>query len=451
MLPLSFAAFLLYVFLTFFRPIELFAPELSQYRPMLWLWIGAFLLGLMRMLFQWEIAARAPHFILLLSFVIAIVTSRVAEGWAGGGLNAASAFSPSAMLFVLVAMNVTTIQKLKATCITVVAGLLWAAICAVISYHTGWHSEQFVIRQKIDRDNEDIDLSAVVSEIPALDTSGHYLWRVRGLGFLNDPNDFAQAIVMALPMLWAFVHRGRILRSLILVVAPSALLGYAILLTHSRGAVVGVASLLFFGVRKLLGGVRTALLAVAIAYVAVAVKSEDVREFSPNEASAESRIDAWWAGIQMLKSNPTFGVGAGNFTEHHPARTAHNSFVLCFAELGLVGYFIWVALLVLAYKGLSHAVNELPPQTEERRYAALLRSSLVGFLTCAWFLSRTYQPPLYFILALCAAAAHCARQHQFAAGRPAEAIPWVRDTAATMLLTIVAVYALLVSHNLFSR
>ncbi len=103
----------------------------------------------------------------------------------------------------------------------------------------------------------------------------------------------------------------------------------------------------------------------------------------------------------MLKSHPTFGVGAGNFTDHHPALTAHNSFVLCFAELGLVGYFIWVALLVLTYKGLGQAVKDLPPPAEEHRYAALLRSSLVGFLTCAWFLSRTYQPALYFILALC--------------------------------------------------
>lgn len=32
---MSFAVFLLYVFLSFFRPIELFAPEMAEYRPML--------------------------------------------------------------------------------------------------------------------------------------------------------------------------------------------------------------------------------------------------------------------------------------------------------------------------------------------------------------------------------------------------------------------------------
>lgn len=38
----------------------------------------------------------------------------------------------------------------------------------------------------------------------------------------------------------------------------------------------------------------------------------------------------------------------------------------------------------------------------------LLRNSLVGFLVCAWFLSRTYQPVLYFLLALCVSAWWCA-------------------------------------------
>ncbi len=164
---MSFAAFLLYVFFTFFRPIELFAPELGEYRPMLWLWIGAFLLGLDELLFRWEIAAKGQHFALLLSFIRRDRHLAMANGWTGGGVEAASAFSPSAMLFVLVAMNVTTMRKLSATCITVVAALVLAAACAVISYHTGWHSDQLVLRQTVDSDDDDVELPSAVAEIPA--------------------------------------------------------------------------------------------------------------------------------------------------------------------------------------------------------------------------------------------------------------------------------------------
>jgi hypothetical protein len=77
--------------------------------------------------------------------------------------------------------------------------------------------------------------------------------------------------------------------------APAAGSQQPQLLTHSRGAVVGLASLLFVGMRQTLG--------------------------------------------------PVFGVSYNSFTDHHE-RTTHNSFVLCFAELGLLGYFTWLALVV---------------------------------------------------------------------------------------------------------
>jgi putative inorganic carbon (HCO3(-)) transporter len=448
---MSFAAFLLYVFVTFIRPIELFAPDLAEYRPMLWLWIVAFVLGLARLLFRWEVAAQGRHLLLLAAFCGVIVVSVVANGWIGGAVDAAGDFSPSAMLFVLVAMNATTARKLRSTCITVVAALVLAAACAVVAYHTGWHAEQLVLAQTVDSDDDDVEAPAAVAEVPADDTSGRYLWRVRGLGFLNDPNDFAQAIVMVLPMLWIFVQRERVWRSLMFALAPSLLLGYTILLTHSRGAVLGVASLLLFGMRKLLGGVRMALLAVGLGFVAVSARSGDAREFSSSEASAEGRIDAWRAGLQMLKSHPTFGVGAGNFTDHHPALTAHNSFVLCFAELGLAGYFLWIALLVSAYKGLGHTIERSPRSTDEHRHAALLRASLVGFLTCAWFLSRTYQPALYFIVALCVAAACIAAPRGQRSAQPVPAVPWARDSVLAMVASMAAVYAFVAAHDAFGR
>jgi hypothetical protein len=118
----------------------------------------------------------------------------------------------------------------------------------------------------------------------------------------------------------------------------------------------------------------------------------------------------------MLKAQPILGVGYGQFLDHHTL-TAHNSLVLCFAETGLVGCFFWVALLVVTMIELQR-LKDLPGDDEfdetARRWAEGLELSLVGLLTAAFFLSRTFVPTLYLVVGLAAALATIVR----AAGRP---------------------------------
>jgi O-antigen ligase len=157
------------------------------------------------------------------------------------------------------------------------------------------------------------------------------------------------------------------------------------------------------------------------------------------------RIEAWYEGIQMLKSSPLLGVGYGNFLDHHHL-TAHNSFVLCFAELGLVGYFFWMGLIVLVYRGLGKVIAEGAAEADERKLAILLRSSVVGFLTCAWFLSRTYQPTLYLLLGLATATWFCwakqagSKREYAQRGR----LPWALPALGMMVITIIAVQGFIV-------
>jgi hypothetical protein len=151
-----------------------------------------------------------------------------------------------------------------------------------------------------------------------------------------------------------------------------------------------------------------------------------------------------------------FGTGFGSFTDFSDI-TAHNSFVLCLAELGLVGSTIWLALLVTTMTSLNGIIKrreETPtaggrvdtqehipdPAVETSVYESLaitttmaiateveteidakidvapeqlhkvptpwvvaMRLALVGFIATSWFLSRTYSPPMYLILGLAAA------------------------------------------------
>lgn len=452
---MSFAVFLLYIFLSFFRPIELFAPELGEYRPMLILWVVAFVMSGARAIARKEMACRPVHLGLLLALCGMVAVSQIAAGWAGGAAQALSQFSPSVMLFVLVLLNVTTLERLKATCVVLVVSMVLASAFSVRAYHTGEHAAELVLRQNTaahdDYESRGGDTTAVQAAelIPAQDESGWYLWRIRGLGFLNDPNDLAQILVMTLPLLWGAWARGRHLRNLFWVILPGSVIGYAMVLTQSRGSIIGVAAMLFFSVRKVLGTARTAALIGLMGVVAVAGNMAAGRGFSSKERSAEERIEAWTVGIQLLRQRPVTGAGYGNFTDHNPL-TAHNSFVLCFAELGLIGYFVWLGLIVLTYKGLSHTIERLPEGSEVRKMAGLMRSALVGFLACAWFLSRTYAPGLYFVLALCVACWWIAKQ---SITEPAEraalaAIAWRRDTLVVLIISIVAVYGFIVMHRL---
>ncbi|MEY4909878.1 MAG: hypothetical protein RL260_3596, partial [Pseudomonadota bacterium] len=395
-------------------------------------------------------------FRLLFGFMFALGLSLAFNGWMGGAFAAMNDFTTSSMLFVLVALNVTELGRLKKTCATVVLSMLIAAGFGIQAFHTGQYATQLVLRQTAPSHEEDDPSRAPPSsaaEIPALDNSGWYLWRVRGQGFLSDPNDFSQVLVMCLPLLWAIWRTGKYLQNLLFVLAPGVVMGYAIFLSQSRGAMLGAASLLFFLVRDWLGTTRTTVLMALGGAGFIAASAIGGRAISSKEQSAAERIEAWSVGLELLKWKPVFGVGYGNFTDHNPL-TAHNSFVLCFAELGLVGYFLWIGMIVLAYKSLSAVIDSMPRRNPHRLMVELLRNSLVGFLVCAWFLSRTYQPVLYFLLALCISAWYCATQSPGMTDQDSTAyqrthnIKWVKSTFLMMAFTIFAVKAFVVSHNL---
>jgi putative inorganic carbon (hco3(-)) transporter len=404
---MSFFFFLLYIALNFVRPVELLAPDLGALRPMLWLWMLAFVTSCAEALSTRRVAATGMHFVMLGGFMLAISLSLLLRGWVGGAIGSQLHFSTSSMLFVLAALNLTNQARLLMAVKVLGASVVAMAIIGIHSYHTGWNAELLVLAQNSYNENLEPGTSLEPGTPPAQDTSGLYLWRLHALGFLQDPNDFAQAMVITLPLLLLGYRPGRTLRNLVWVALPAAVLLYAILLTHSRGALVGLGAMLFFGARKRLGTTRTLVVGAVMMAGVLATSFGGGRAFSTQESSAGDRIDAWYAGFTMFKSSPLFGIGYESFGDHHHL-TAHNSFVLCFAELGLFGYFFWLAMIVTAFLGLNRARSSDAQAGRIGSMPELLAMAMVGFLTCAWFLSRTYQPTLYLLLAMCAAAWYCA-------------------------------------------
>src|SRR5205823_4424444 len=80
-----------------------------------------------------------------------------------------------------------------------------------------------------------------------------------------------------------------------------------------------------------------------------------LRQMSSDDEAAQGRVNAWDAGLDMIKSSPVWGVGRDQFVEHHP-RTAHNSLVLCLAELGLAGTAMWLGLFYFTFRDGKRAM-----------------------------------------------------------------------------------------------
>jgi len=148
-----------------------------------------------------------------------------------------------------------------------------------------------------------------------------------------------------------------------------------------------------------------------IGLTAMKLLSSRMEELDAGEESAAGRVDAWYAGLEMFRDNPAFGVGAGNFTEYNEL-TAHNSFVLVLAETGFIGFVLWLAFVGYGFwMMLTILRHQRPADTDpvveadwvmEKQIALTLLLSLCGLFSAAFFLSRSYMVVLYLIAAMVA-------------------------------------------------
>ncbi len=439
---MGFTLYLLFLALTYVRPIEAFAPELGVYRPMLFLLLATFASAITRAMRTGQMAATGQHIRLILWFTVVVSISVAVNGWVGGAVSALVDFAPSVLMFLSTVMVVVTRERLRAACAVIIASMVVLSIAGAAAFHTGYMADKLIIWQMAQ--DEEASTEAPPDIIPAQDTTVDRIWRVRSLGFLSDPNDFGQALVVSLGMLMMFRRPGATFRNLIVLGTPGVIIFYAIYLTHSRGALLGLAASMFFGIQRKLGTLRTGLLIGTLAVGATALNFTGGRAYTANEESAGGRIDAWNAGLNMLATHPLFGIGYGQFTDHNPL-TAHNSFVLCFAETGLIGYFLWLGMIVLVSKQVQRAIrlSEYAPG-DEPGMAASLRNSMAGFFLCAFFLSRSYQPGLYILLSLAISASYCerARVPQDKLAEFDAPILWRATTLRAMVISIIAVYGI---------
>jgi hypothetical protein len=234
--------------------------------------------------------------------------------------------------------------------------------------------------------------------------------RVRYRGDLHDPNEVALAICAGgLSLLLGFAMRKRNPAAVFFYGLAAGIVFYTAYMTQSRGGLV--AALLVPGVYVVRRyGLKSLIPAMM---VAVPVLLLGGRSGENAEQSTLERYEAWSTGLSMFKNNPVLGVGARQFGEHHYL-TAHNSFVLTFAELGFPGFFLFVAVMYLSFKSLIVGLRELrhvPGSDAATTWGLSLLASMAGIVFQINTLSFAYHAVMWIFFALCAAWTSAIRYH----------------------------------------
>jgi O-antigen ligase len=235
---------------------------------------------------------------------------------------------------------------------------------------------------------------------------------------MDDPNDFAQFLVLLLPLLWLWWKKQGFFWNTLTIGLPSAYLIYGIYLTRSRGAAVGMCIVALLAFRRRLGTIASTILAGGMGFGFIALGFTGGRGISIG--SGTDRLALWSDGLGMFKHAPLWGIGFREYADY-AEMNAHNAFIQCMAETGLVGYTLWLGLLItnmyylhaLMKKGAEELV---PPDT--RAAAQCISLAFYGLMITSWFLSRAYIETLYLMLGLTVAL------HAIAASENPQFIPF---------------------------
>ncbi|MGQ0647608.1 MAG: O-antigen ligase family protein [Gemmatimonadaceae bacterium] len=251
------------------------------------------------------------------------------------------------------------------------------------------------------------------------------------IGLTFDPNETASLFLMTIPWaIYLLLTEKGIARVAGLVSIPACLLG--VLQTGSRGGLLGTAALVPFLIylsppkRRgpfimlvVVGAIGTAGMMGDQAIFRLR-KAFDTTEY--NYTTEDGRIEIWKRGLKYIATAPVQGVGVDGFPYKELATkvdkgfgvrqaAAHNMYLQVAAELGLIGFSGFLAMLfgglMLCSKARKRARQWIaegggPEADRELLRANMAQASLYSVMCTGFFLSMGYSAMVYFA---CGAAA----------------------------------------------
>lgn len=393
---MGFALSLLYFVTNYLTPPTVFG-SLAEYRVELILAVLILFVSLPKL--SGSFIYKTPQSLALVGLSVGVFLSMlIGDHWAGGAVQAILAFIPNAFGFLLVCLHCNTKRKLQVLVVAL------AFVC------------MFVIAQGTNdlRHVSDSPQGADAStpyQMAMHDEQNSWFYRLRGLGLINDPNDFGQLTVCVIPLIFIFWQPKKLLQNLAFVILPGCVLLYGVYLTHSRGALLALMTLAILAARRRIGSIPALVVGALLFLASMALNFTGGRDISADAGS--DRTSLWGSSMELVKSHPLFGVGI-NQLPNYLGLTAHNSIMVCVAELGLFGLYFWSLFLLSTARDIQtvsspekvseskpivveigpspRAPKELKEMSKEEIVwmGRMVGFSLIGFLVTAWFLSRAF-------------------------------------------------------------
>jgi len=393
---MSFRLFLLCSFVLLARPQDILT-FLQPWRPALVLTVlatGAMVLGgrLKEILAVLSLAESKRYLLLFLIMIVGIPFAYYKRAAFEGVFLS---YVPNVLFFILLVHQVTSLQRLKS--------FVWVICLSTLMY-------------------------SVVGG--ALQSKDFYDGRFQAVGNMFDPNDTAYVLLALFPLCIYFVRFDEgVLKKLVAVVAACSAF-VIILLTGSRGGILGLGSVLLILLLTNASGIRRSrklLLVVMLASAFLLMRDRiDVERYLTlidvssdyNVSRVGGRVELWERAIDLVLDNPITGVGVNCF-EVAVARSrelaadsytrwqvVHNSYLQVVSEVGLIGGGLFLLIVLrsfLTFLRVSRigAQSQSPETKEISALAGLMLLGFAGLLVSGFFLSQGYSTffTLYFALA----------------------------------------------------
>jgi len=244
----------------------------------------------------------------------------------------------------------------------------------------------------------------------------------------------AAVLITCVPILVYYCLQGKIWQKLVCILIVAFALN-AIILVNSRGAFLGLSvGALYLGYCLFLKGKMPAKLKLQIiggfiTVVALFVYLADwtfwqrmetlldtrVEQGELTGNSGTGRVQYWVASLEVLKNHP-LGVGASGFNYLSPQylppdafgksgmRAIHSTIFQTLCELGYIGFFLLVGLVISIFRSLGKARAHVQQQGNMKLYfqGSAIAASLVCFLTAAIFIDRLYAEIFYWLIVFAA-------------------------------------------------
>ena len=338
----------------------------------------------------------------------------IGMSWRSGAIQAFTAFIPCAFAYFLVCLHFNSKKKLQGIVLVLLFVCLFVIVHGYMDLRhgvAGGGSLQPGVTESADQNQWNAEHPYLLA---MNNDAGESFYRLRGLGLINDPNDFGQLLVCAIPLAFIYWRPKKRLQNFVFVLLPVCVLLFGAYLTHSRGTLVALMAVAAVAARRRIGTLPALLIVGVLFVAAMALHFTGGREISAQAGS--DRTALWSSGLQMMKAHPVFGVGLGSFADNCDGcgHTAHNSVMVCAAELGFFGLYFWCLFLfptirdVLAIASPAKVSEAEPIESGDDAFPQPIRKietidkaginqlgrllvlSLTGFLVAGWFLSRAY-------------------------------------------------------------